>query len=505
MPSSPRSVAAARLLRLSLSAPDELAAALHAHGADGASLGLPSPPSPPPPGAVLDAVFAALAPPPRPPLPPAPLPPHARPALPAARIADDPGLVRAVLAHPPRSLPRGRPAAVAAAAAPPPAATAIAAQLAAQPAPPLRQVPQNVPGHVPQRAPPPHPVKHAAPPTKPMAPQRRRLTAAEPDAPEIDVDRELDFEASLARDVAARAQREDRKRPRITGGSVGGGGGRGYDSCRDRGKVSRRRGAIVLSDEEDEDEDEDQYRSGHGSRADRELNRTLASNPYNAAFNAGMGGGGFRTASSKLAADRRAAGKRPRHRRRGDDGDGGGREDFGSDGDDVVRTVHRAVLGPARRPKFNAPRSNTAKKKEAEQDEDATTRDDLPEIPNIEPKLVEMIMNEALDKSPNVQWDGTRIGSCSKRRVRRSQLCDLLVILVARADLRFGFFCSCLDSAVPPFPQTLPGFTLQRSVCRKPSSSPCCDQISSQDCGDLRRDCFCSGRQARARQFLRKR
>lgn len=435
MASSPRYAAATRLLRLSVSSPDELAAALHAYGADGASLGLPPPPSPPPPGAVLDAVFAALAPPRRAPLPPAPPPPHARPALPAARIADDPALVRAVLAHPPRSVPRGAPAAPAVVATQQPA-TAIAVPTVPQPAPPLRQVPQNVPGPLSQRAQPPVPAKPAALPAKPTAPPRRRVPTAEPDGPEMDVDRELDFEASLARDVAARAQREDRKRPRFSGGHAGSGGGaRGYDSFRERGDVRGRRGAVVVSDEEEDDEGEDRYRSGHGSRADRELNRTLASNPYNAAFNASKGGSapGFRTASSKLAADRRAAGKRPRYRR-GDDGDGGGRGEVGSDGDDVVRTVHRAVLGPARRPKFNAPRSNAAKKKEVQQEEDETTRDDLPEIPNIEPKLVEMIMNEALDKSPNVQWDGTRIGSCSRRRVERIQRCILRAILVASAD-----------------------------------------------------------------------
>mmetsp|Transcript_2757 Transcript_2757/g.5038 ORF Transcript_2757/g.5038 Transcript_2757/m.5038 type:complete len:420 (-) Transcript_2757:2207-3466(-) len=37
--------------------------------------------------------------------------------------------------------------------------------------------------------------------------------------------------------------------------------------------------------------------------------------------------------------------------------------------------------------------------------QEADPKEELPEIPNVEPRLVEMILNEALDKSPGVEWE----------------------------------------------------------------------------------------------------
>ncbi len=66
-----------------------------------------------------------------------------------------------------------------------------------------------------------------------------------------------------------------------------------------------------------------------------------------------------------------------------------------------VRAVSRAVLGNSKRARVGGGGGAVRSTKEPV----PTNGDDLPEIPNVEPKLVEMIMNEMLDKSPGVDWD----------------------------------------------------------------------------------------------------
>lgn len=58
----------------------------------------------------------------------------------------------------------------------------------------------------------------------------------------------------------------------------------------------------------------------------------------------------------------------------------------------------RQLLGP-KRPRFGnpAPQQQSTSKME--------TNEDIPEVPNVDPKLVQLIMNETLEKSPGVDWD----------------------------------------------------------------------------------------------------
>lgn len=115
----------------------------------------------------------------------------------------------------------------------------------------------------------------------------------------------------------------------------------------------------------------------------------------------------FRSASSKLLQDRQRARKRNMHGGR----DGGGREprerrsnangptDLVPEGN--LREMGRAILAnnAKRQRPLHSNRPNASSKKTE------TTRDDLPEIPNVDPRFVEMIMNEMLDSSNGVDWD----------------------------------------------------------------------------------------------------
>lgn len=58
----------------------------------------------------------------------------------------------------------------------------------------------------------------------------------------------------------------------------------------------------------------------------------------------------------------------------------------------------RAVLGAPKRARFSAPHAPAASSAEP-------VDPDVPNVPNVDPKLVEMIMNEMLDRSPGVAWD----------------------------------------------------------------------------------------------------
>lgn len=120
--------------------------------------------------------------------------------------------------------------------------------------------------------------------------------------------------------------------------------------------------------------------------------------------------GPFRTAQSKLLQD-----KRNRNKRSGMSGDGehrgAPREQDGGMPSANLRQVGRAVFGAKRgrlgapRSGLSAPRGAQGARTSAQPSREEPVRDDLPEIPNVEPKLVEMIMNEMLDQSPGVDWD----------------------------------------------------------------------------------------------------
>jgi SpoVK/Ycf46/Vps4 family AAA+-type ATPase len=201
-----------------------------------------------------------------------------------------------------------------------------------------------------------------------------------------------DFTSRLARDAASRAnQQESRKRTRLQESSASPG-----------------------------------HRSGRKDRdgKDEELENALAKNPYAQAFAAQheqqragsneereLSGvyndgrvGGFRTAASKLSHDRR----NPNHRAGGQ----GTRSEAGDMGrpssrpQDIggARAIGSAVLGPARRPRFCAPRPAAPPPSESPSGPNPAGVD-LPEIPNVEPRLVEMIMNDVLDQSPGVDWE----------------------------------------------------------------------------------------------------
>lgn len=55
-----------------------------------------------------------------------------------------------------------------------------------------------------------------------------------------------------------------------------------------------------------------------------------------------------------------------------------------------------------------------------------STGDDLPEIPNVEPRLVQLIMNEALDHSPGVDWDDIAGLQFAKRCVMEAVVWPML-------------------------------------------------------------------------------
>lgn len=96
----------------------------------------------------------------------------------------------------------------------------------------------------------------------------------------------------------------------------------------------------------------------------------------------------FRTARSKLPFKRRV--------RRG----------AGGGGDSAAMAATRAVLRPAKRPRFVAPRAKGDVKGTdmAKTTEQVTEVKNIPTVANVDSKLVEMIMNEMLDESPNVSW-----------------------------------------------------------------------------------------------------
>lgn len=100
----------------------------------------------------------------------------------------------------------------------------------------------------------------------------------------------------------------------------------------------------------------------------------------------------FRTARSRLIGKRRKLGHQSGSKEAPQTSSGSGL------GTGVAATATRAVLGPAKRARFSAPRPTPKTNTQP-------TRDDLPEIPNVDPQLVETVLNEALEESPDVDWD----------------------------------------------------------------------------------------------------
>lgn len=120
--------------------------------------------------------------------------------------------------------------------------------------------------------------------------------------------------------------------------------------------------------------------------------------------------GPFSTARAKFLQNARARGEKRRsglqrnhlsepRTTRNDQNADGRNADF-SMSDANVRAVSRAVLG--KRARVGGGGSSTMR---PSKEVTAPNGEELPEIPNVEPKLVEMIMNEMLDKSPGVDWD----------------------------------------------------------------------------------------------------
>lgn len=67
--------------------------------------------------------------------------------------------------------------------------------------------------------------------------------------------------------------------------------------------------------------------------------------------------------------------------------------------DSAAMVATRAVLGSGpKRPRLNA------RSTRPQPDDRGAAGPDVPEVPNVEPRLVEMIMNEMLDRSPGVDW-----------------------------------------------------------------------------------------------------
>lgn len=65
------------------------------------------------------------------------------------------------------------------------------------------------------------------------------------------------------------------------------------------------------------------------------------------------------------------------------------------------RTQNSNSQMPAKRARFSAPRPQQQSQREGTAPEDV----DLPEVPNVDPRLVQNIMNEVLEQSPGVDWD----------------------------------------------------------------------------------------------------
>lgn len=239
------------------------------------------------------------------------------------------------------------------------------------------------------------------------------------------MDEAINFEEALAQEASVRAQQHDGGRKRTDRASNAGRGGNGRMSQPQPQAESprNRNGAYVISDDEDDDEG---ARGGHGrkrgrgmSKVDRELNRTLANNPYCAGFqqqqqqrrndveNEGgvQNAGDFRTAKDKYEADLRAKGKRPRAGGNSDGGrgagsgrQGGSGEDRQNDDSDAAHLVSKAVIG--RRPRFSGPRktgAGAAKAPAGGGGGDSKGKDETS-------ALREALLGAVLTDKPNVKW-----------------------------------------------------------------------------------------------------
>lgn len=210
---------------------------------------------------------------------------------------------------------------------------------------------------------------------------------------------EVDFSESLQKDTELKVSKGDKKR--FHEDAIG-------------GKSKSRRAMISQSKDH-----------APGESEDDELDSALSGNPYCVAFNSiqraalrnmahednskknGVSArSSFRTAASKLSADRRDPSKSSRIEH-GNQGECTGKilESDGEANDVSVAKLTRSLLGPARRPRFALQRAAAQARTGQNTDESASQRTDLPDIPNVEPRLVEMIMNDMLDRSPEVDWD----------------------------------------------------------------------------------------------------
>lgn len=71
-------------------------------------------------------------------------------------------------------------------------------------------------------------------------------------------------------------------------------------------------------------------------------------------------------------------------------------------GNAAAMMATRAVMAGPKRAQFSAPKARDAADANAAQQQQNPC---VPEVPNVDPKLVEMIMNEMLDCSPGEDWD----------------------------------------------------------------------------------------------------
>lgn len=422
-----------RLERLCKAEDAELAVSLRTYGIHPSSYGLATKP-PAPPDTVLDDLFASLSLPPRTQRPP--LSPQRYSSVDIEALPEYPDLVRAILDHPPGvfdnfSTPTGPQTSP----TPNPSTALLNLRMPQQqlnpqqPSAPAYEPSQpsqrrSAPAHQPSLSANPHPrtshPRQSHPRVLPLslpASRKTSLRAQRKDNEVIDLDgdvnmdTEIEFEAALAQESATRARREGRKRPdRPSHEGDGGPRGRGYNSRSQPQPQSpnHNRGACVISDDEDGEYERGNKR-GRRSKADRELNQTLATNPYCAAFQQqrhdiesedGDGNfGDFRSAASKYAADQRKKGKRPRAGNNSEKlhgKQGGFGSDRQNDGMDVARTVTKAVLGP-RRARFSAPRQAGAGAKtpagaDSKAKEEASA-------------MREALLGAVVTETPNVRWD----------------------------------------------------------------------------------------------------
>lgn len=214
---------------------------------------------------------------------------------------------------------------------------------------------------------------------------------------------DVDFSESFTRDSNAKLGRVDRKRFREEGLA---------DLHKSRRGVNGQRKVDISAQADADDTD-----------------IAMSGNPYCVAFNAlqrestcdvgdetvsktreRCARGSFRTAASKLLSDRRdpARSAHISSEKRFLNNFNSSREaddEEGAADSAVVENLHRSVLGPPRRPRFTSKRGLPQSKNSQTTAKGGDKRSDLPEIPNVEPRLVEMIMNDMLDRSPGVDWD----------------------------------------------------------------------------------------------------